>query len=82
MSSNLFNVNLDTSNHSENEYLEMCEDFKIRFKKKNEKISSLTKIIFMLYGLIRRGLETEEQALFEEARAVISEFFEEEYNLE
>jgi hypothetical protein len=66
----------------ENEYLEICNDFKKRMDLKNEKISMLNKIIFMLYGLIRRGLESGEMALFEEARAVISEFFEEEYDLE
>jgi len=38
-------------------------------------------MIFVLYGLIRRGLETEDSALFEEARGFISEFFQEEYEL-
>tara|TARA_Y100000004_G_C8693537_1_gene318593 strand:+ start:388 stop:597 length:210 start_codon:yes stop_codon:yes gene_type:complete len=67
---------------NENEYLEMCNDFKKRMDVKNEKISMLMKIIFMLYGLIRRGLETGEMALFEESRSVLSEFFEEEFNIE
>jgi len=66
---------------NENELLIMSEDFKIRMEKKNEKISKLYKIIFMLYGLIRRGLETEEDALFEESRSVISEFLEEEFDI-
>jgi hypothetical protein len=67
---------------TENEYLEICNDFSKRMKVKNEKITKLTKIIFVLYGLIRRGLETTEFALFEEARGFVSEFFDEEYGWE
>lgn len=67
---------------NESAYLMLANDFKTRFEEKNKKISKLSKIIFVLYGLIRRGLETEEQALFEEARSVMSEYFEEEYDLE
>ncbi len=69
------------TNNNENELLIMSEDFKMRMQKKNEKLSKLYKIIFQLYGLIRRGLETEENALFEESRAVISEFFDDEFDL-
>ena len=72
---------MSSNNNNETEYLIMCEDFKKRFQEKNDKISNLTKLIFMIYGLIRRGLETEENALFEEARGVISEFFEEEFDI-
>lgn len=64
---------------TENEYLEMCNDFSKRMKEKNNKIEKLTKVIFVLYGLVRRGTETGEFALFEEARGFISEFFDEEY---
>tara|TARA_R110002110_G_scaffold365305_2_gene575258 strand:- start:525 stop:746 length:222 start_codon:yes stop_codon:yes gene_type:complete len=71
----------NNDNNNENDYLTMANDFKDRFKEKNEKISQLTKMIFVLYGLIRRGLETEDSALFEEARGFISEFFQEEYEL-
>ncbi len=61
--------------------IEMASDFKDRMTKKNEKISTLTKIIFMVYGLTRRGLETQDLALIEECRAVLSEYFEEEFDL-
>jgi hypothetical protein len=67
---------------NENMLIEMASDFKDRMTKKNEKISKYMKIIFMIYGLCRRGLETEEMALFEECRAILSEFFEEEFDLE
>ncbi len=63
-------------------YVEMCNDFAIRMKKKSSKIVELQKIIFMLYGLIRRGLEVEDNALFEEARGVISEYFDEEFDMD
>ena len=66
-------------NKTENEYLEICNDFSKRMKEKNEKITKLMKIIFVLYGLTRRGLETQEWAMFEEVRGCISEFFDEEY---
>ena len=66
--------------NTENEYLEMCKDFKERMKKKNEKITKYMKIIFVLYGLIRRGIETSDHAFFEESRGVISEFFDEEFD--
>lgn len=61
--------------------LEMARDFKERMSIKNEKISALTKIVFMIYGLTRRGLETSDMALIEECRSVLSEFFEEEFDL-
>ncbi len=67
---------------TENEYLEMCNDFSKRMKEKNKKIEKLMKIIFTLYGLIRRGLETDEYALFEESRGFISEFFDEEFQFD
>jgi len=67
--------------NNENDLLIMSEDFKIRIEKKNEKLSKLYKIIFQLYGLIRRGLETDEYALFEESRSVISEFLQEEFDI-
>ena len=69
------------SSSNENDLLIMSEDFKNRIEEKNDKISKYTKIIFMLYGLIRRALETDEQALFEESRSVLSEFFEEEFEI-
>lgn len=69
-----------TDERTENEYLEMCNDFKQRMKDKNEKIEKLTKIIFVLYGLIRRGIETEDTAFFQESRGVISEYFDEEFD--
>ena len=69
-------------NPTEQDMLELAEDFKQRINKKNEKISKLTKTLFMLYGLIRRGLEVQDDALFEESRSVLSEFFSEEYDLD
>ncbi len=66
---------------NENAYMIMSNDFKERIAIKNNDISKLTKIIFLLYGLIRRGLEVEDNAFFEEARGVISEFFEEKYDI-
>tara|TARA_R110002096_G_scaffold117310_1_gene254335 strand:- start:255 stop:491 length:237 start_codon:yes stop_codon:yes gene_type:complete len=69
-------------NPTEQDMLEMAEDFKQRINKKNQKISQLTKLIFVIYGLTRRGLEVEDSALFEEVRSVCSEFLLEEYELE
>ena len=69
-------------NPTEQDMLELAQDFKNRIEKKNEKISKLTKTLFMLYGLIRRGLEVQDDALFEESRSVLSEFFSEEYDLD
>ena len=65
----------------ENELLIMGADFKNRIEIKNNKISKYTKLIFMIYGLTRRGLETEDSAFFEEVRSILSEFFEEEYDI-
>jgi len=69
-------------NKTENEYLEMCNDFSKRMKVKNEKIEELMKIIFVCYGLVRRATETNEHALMQECRSFISEFFTEEYGWE
>ena len=65
---------------SEQDLIELAADCKNRIDKKNELIKDLTKIIFMLYGLIRRGLETSDDAFFEEARSVISEWFDERFD--
>lgn len=65
----------------ENELLIMSEDFKNRMTVKNNKISKYTKILFMIYGLTRRGLECEDTAFFEEVRSILSELFEEEYDI-
>ena len=65
---------------SEQELIELAADCKNRIEEKNELIKDLTKIIFMLYGLIRRGLETDDHAFFEEARSVISEWFDERFD--
>lgn len=65
---------------TENDYLEICNDFSKRINEKNKKITKLMKIIFTLYGLIRRGLETDEYAFFEESRSFISEYFDEEFD--
>ncbi len=72
---------MEKNNFSENELIVISRDFKDRMEIKNNKISELKKIIFMLYGLIRRGLETSDTALFEESRSVISEYFEEELEI-
>ena len=69
----------DNRNPNENDYIEMANDFSNRMKIKNEKITKCMKVIFVLYGLIRRGLEVEDTAFFEEARGFISEFFDEEF---
>ena len=70
---------MDESKITENDYIEMSNDFSNRIKKKNGKITKCMKIIFTLYGLIRRGIEVEDDIFFQEARSVISEFFDEEY---
>lgn len=69
-------------NPTEQDLIEMAQDFKNRIEKKNEKISKLTKLIFVIYGLTRRGLEVQDDALFEECRSVLSEFFLEEFDLD
>ena len=71
----------EVQNATEQDLLEMAEDFKNRIEKKNGKISELTKLIFVIYGLTRRGLEVEDSALFEEVRSVCSEFFLENFEL-
>ena len=70
------------NNNLENDMLIMAQDCKNRIDKKNQKISQLTKTLFMLYGLIRRGLEVDDTALFEESRSVLSEFLLDEFDLE
>ena len=71
-----------TENPTEQDMLELAIDCKNRIEKKNIKISQLTKTLFMLYGLIRRGLEIDDPAFFEESRSVLSEFLLNEYDLE
>ena len=63
---------------NENHIIEMAKDFKDRFEVKTNEIKVLKKLLFMIYGLIRRGLETEDNAFFEEIRTIISEYFDEE----
>ena len=65
----------------ENELLILGEDFKNRMEIKNNKISEYAKLLFMIYGLTRRGLELQDTAFFEEVRSILSEFFEEEYDI-
>ena len=70
------------NNNLENDMLILANDCKNRIDKKNHQISNLTKTLFMLYGLIRRGLEVDDTALFEEARSVLSEFLLDEFDLD
>ena len=49
---------------TENELLELSKDFKDRFEIKTNEIKELKKLLFMIYGLVRRGLETEDNAFF------------------
>lgn len=67
------------NNKTENEYLEICNDFKKRMKIKNDKIEKLMKILFTVYGFIRRASETDEMMLVDECRSFISEVFDEEF---
>lgn len=67
---------------NENELIIMADDFKHRMAKKNEIISDISKLIFMIYGLVRRGCETDDNAFFEEARGAMSEWFDERFELE
>ena len=63
---------------TEQRYLEMSLDCKQRIKIKNDKIKELSKLLFMSYTLVRLGLETDDDAFFEQMRSVLSTWMDDE----
>tara|TARA_R100000988_G_scaffold49776_1_gene24305 strand:- start:394 stop:669 length:276 start_codon:yes stop_codon:yes gene_type:complete len=56
---------------TENEYLEMANDFKERMNIKNFIINKLQKKLIVIYGLIDRFMETDDDAFIEETKLIL-----------
>ncbi len=58
---------------TENEYLQLAEDFKNVVAKKDDQIRDLIKTIFTLYGLTRAGDDYADPDIYGTARAIASD---------
>ena len=56
---------------TENDYLEMANDFKNRITDKNKLIQKLQKKLILIYALVERYMETEDVAFIEETRFIL-----------
>lgn len=56
---------------TENQYIEMAEDFKQRMINKNQKIQNLQKKLILIYALVERYMEVDDPAFLEEARLIL-----------
>ena len=56
---------------TENQYLEMAEDFKERMISKNTAIQNLQKKLILIYALVERFMDTDDPAFIEEARLIL-----------
>jgi len=60
---------------TENQYLEMAEDFKERMISKNTAIQNLQKKLILIYALVERFMDTDDPAFIEEARLILDKAF-------
>lgn len=56
---------------TENQYLEMANDFKERMISKNTDIQNLQKKLILIYALVERYMEVDDPAFLEEARLIL-----------
>lgn len=56
---------------TENQYIEMAEDFKLRMISKNITIQKLQKKLILIYALVERYMEMDDPAFIEEARYIL-----------
>lgn len=56
---------------TENQYIEMAEDFKKRMISKNITIQKLQKKLILIYALVERYMEMDDPAFIEEARYIL-----------
>jgi len=56
---------------TENQYLEMAEDFKERMISKNTAIQKLQKKLSLNYALVERFMDTDDPDFIEEARLIL-----------
>jgi hypothetical protein len=61
-------------NKTEQDYLEMAEQYKEMMEKKNDLIKDLKKAVMVLYGLIRTADENHDYDMLIQARQVASEY--------
>lgn len=62
---------IEPKNITENDYLEMAEDFKNRIREKNKIIQKLQKKLILIYALVERYMDTEDTAFIEETRYIL-----------
>jgi hypothetical protein len=58
-------------NITENDYIEMANDFKVRMFSKNITIQNLQKKLILIYALVERYMDTDDPAFIEEARLIL-----------
>ena len=61
----------DQNDITENDYIEMANDFKCRIFSKNSIIQTLQKKLISIYALVDRFMETEDFAFIEETRMIL-----------
>ncbi len=77
---NLNNIDIDLS--TENELLEMAEDCKNRIREKNRIIRNMKIKIVILFGLIERYMDSQEEGFIEEARLILDKALIEDIGIE
>jgi len=77
---NLNNIDIDLS--TENELLEMAEDCKNRISEKNRIIRNLKIKIIILFGLVERFMDSQEEGFIEEARLILDKALIEDIGIE
>jgi len=65
------NDNDKKKNITENDYIEMANDFKLRMRSKNITIHNLQKKLILIYALVERYMEIDDPAFIEEARLIL-----------
>jgi hypothetical protein len=76
---NISFIDLDNDNITEKLYIETCNDFKNRMKKKNQELYDLKLLIIKIYGILITMEETEEysmiQVILEQLKNCFSSYF-------
>tara|TARA_R100000654_G_scaffold19326_4_gene39557 strand:+ start:6874 stop:7137 length:264 start_codon:yes stop_codon:yes gene_type:complete len=81
---NLDDINIEEvpSINNENEYLEMCNDFKERMEIKNKKLYTMKILLIKLFGMLSIAEEYEDISLLEVACSMLKKFVEDECDCE
>lgn len=61
----------DSSNITEQMYLDMSNDFRNRMKQKNRRIRELQIKLIIIYALVERFMDTGDEAFIEETRLIL-----------